>query len=104
MLLRSGRHAAHEPETTPPDDSTTSRRWARLACSRTSCLRVRSRARNSCVGVSGTKLARISPCVSRSASQSASATSILRQGTFCAALAKMSANSPSESTCQTGRQ
>jgi hypothetical protein len=75
-------------------------------CSRTNCLRVRSSARIAWVGASGTKLARTSPWASRSASQAASATSVLRPGTFltCAALARTSASSPSESTCQTGFQ
>ena len=39
-----------------------------LDCSRTNCLRVRSRLRISCVWVSGTKLARIRPCANSSAS------------------------------------
>ena len=81
-------------------------RWTWLACSRTNCLRVRSSARISCVGRSGTKLARIRPCASRSASQIASATSVLRPGTFftCAALARISVKSPSDRMCQTGFQ
>ena len=57
-------------------------RWTWLDCSRTSCLRVRSNERSSCVGASGTKLARMRPCASRSANQSASAISVLRPGTF----------------------
>jgi hypothetical protein len=77
-----------------------------LARSRTSCLRVRSSARRAWVGASGTKLARTRPWASRSASQVASATSVLRPGTFftCAALASTKAKSPSPSTCQTGFQ
>src|SRR3712207_5690486 len=74
-----------------------------LACSRTSCLRVRRSARSARVAGSGTKLGRISPCASNSASQDASATSVLRPGRFftCAALARISTRSPSNSTCQT---
>src|SRR4051812_30840165 len=81
-------------------------RWAWLACSRTSCLRVRSRARMSWVGASGTKLARTRPWARRSASQAASATSVLRPGTLftCAALARIRVTSPSERMCQTGFQ
>ena len=50
----------------------------------------------------GMKLARISPCASRSASHVASFTSLLRPGTFftCAALARTSANRSSR-MCQT---
>jgi hypothetical protein len=75
-------------------------------CSRTNCLRERSRARIAWVIASGTKLGRTSPWASRSASQAASATSVLRPGTFftCAALARISTRSPSDSTCQTGLQ
>ena len=51
-----------------------------LARSRTSCLRVRRSERSSAVGPSGTKLARIRPCASSSASQVASFTSVLRPG------------------------
>ena len=67
-------------------------RWTWEACSRTSCLRVRSRSRIARVPASGTKLGRIRPCASRSESQTASATSVLRPGTFftCAALARIS--------------
>jgi hypothetical protein len=62
--------------------------------------------RSSCVGPSGTKLARISPCARSSANQAASLTSVLRPGTFftCAAFARISWNSPSDSTCHTGLQ
>ena len=67
---------------------------------------VRRRVRIASVAASGTKLARISPCASSSASQAASATSVLRPGTFltCAAFARISPNPPSSSTCQTGFQ
>src|SRR5262249_30008116 len=69
-----------------------------------SCLRVRVRSRNAWIGAGGTKLARISPWASRSASQSASVTSLLRPGTLrtAAALASTSSQRPS-STCQTVR-
>ena len=77
-----------------------------LDCSRTNCLRVRSRLRISCVCVSGTKLARIRPCANNSASHIASLTSVLRPGTFftCAAFANTNANSPSSKMCHTGFQ
>jgi hypothetical protein len=66
----------------------------------------RAKARSAWVAGSGTKLGRISPCASKSASQAASATSVLRPGTFLtrAALASTSVRSPSPSTCQTGFQ
>ena len=62
------------------------------AISRTSCLRVRVRSRNSWIGAGGTKLPRISPCANRSAIQAASFRSLLRPGTFrmCCALASTS--------------
>ena len=73
------------------------RRWTWLAASRTNCLRYA--AMPDLLGRRiGTKLARINPCASRSASQSASATSVLRPGTFltCAALARIRLKSPSD--------
>ena len=62
--------------------------------------------RASPASASGTKLPRIRPCASSSASQVASFTSVLRPGTFftCAALASASSNSPSARMCQTGFQ
>ena len=77
------------------------------AISRTSCLRVRVRSRNSWIGAGGTKLPRISPCANRSAIQAASFRSLLRPGTFrmCCALASTSVNDASSSrTCHTGFQ
>src|SRR6516165_4523840 len=73
--------------------------------SRTSCLRVRVRSRNSWIGVGGTKLERISPCAKRSAIQVASLTSLLRPGTLrmCCAFARISSKS-SSSRCHTGFQ
>jgi hypothetical protein len=44
------------------------------------CLRVRSKVRISCVGPSGTKLGRISPCANKSETRSISLTSVLRPG------------------------
>ena len=82
--------------------------WIRSECweiSRTSCSRVRVRSRSSWMGVGGTKLLRISPCASRSASQIASFVS-LRDPAHCervGALAKTSAK-PSSSRCHTGFQ
>jgi hypothetical protein len=54
----------------------------------------------------GTKLPRSSPCSSSSASQAASATSVLRPGRILTwrALTNMSASPSSSSTCQTGFQ
>src|SRR5580700_6384839 len=65
-----------------------------------------SRPRCSCVAAFGTKLARIKPCASRSASHVASFTSVLRPGTFltCLALANISSNSPSLRMFHTGFQ
>ena len=75
------------------------------AFSRVSCLRVRVRSRSAWIAIGGTKLARIRPCASRSASQVASFTSVLRPGTFltCIALASTSSNA-SARTAQTGFQ
>ena len=85
--------------------STFSMRCTCAARSRTNCLRVRVSVRSSCTATGGTKLARISPWASRSASHMASLTSVLRPGTFltCAALASTSSKWPS-STCHTGFQ
>jgi hypothetical protein len=75
------------------------------AFSRVSCLRVRVRSRSAWIATGGTKLARMRPCASRSASQVASFTSVLRPGTFltCIALASTSSNA-SARTAQTGFQ
>jgi hypothetical protein len=75
------------------------------AFSRVSCLRVRVRSRSAWIAIGGTKLARMRPCASRSASQVASFTSVLRPGTFltCIALASTSSNA-SARTAQTGFQ
>ena len=80
-------------------------RWACAAFSRVSCLRVRVRSRNAWIGGPGTKLARIRPWASRSASQVASFTSVLRPGTFLtwAALARISSTCEA-SSAQTGFQ
>src|SRR5262245_29352271 len=77
------------------------RMW--LAFSRTNCLRVLRNVRISCVGPSGTKLARIRPCANNSEIQSASLTSVLRPGTFliCAALASTRSKPPSAKMCDT---
>ena len=56
-------------------------RWTWLAFSRVSCLRARVRSRSACSGIAGTKLDRIRPWASRSASHVASFTSVLRPGT-----------------------
>src|ERR1700722_1130005 len=82
--------------------------WLREECceiSRTSCFRVRVKSRNSWIGTGGRKLARISPCVSRSAIRVASFTSVLRPRTLrmCRALASTSSNC-SSSKCHTGFQ
>src|SRR5215471_10987806 len=73
--------------------------------SRTSCVRVRVRSRRSLMAGGGTKLPRMSPCASRSASQVASLMSVFRPGMFrtCVALARTSSHRPS-SVCQIGLQ
>src|SRR3982751_6619895 len=80
-------------------------RWTWLAFSRVSCLRARVRSRRACSGIAGTKLGRMRPWASRSASHVASFTSVLRPGTALTwwALASTSSKSPAK-TAQTGFQ
>src|SRR5215204_3411474 len=79
--------------------------WTWLAFSRVSCLRARVRSRSACSGIVGTKLGRMRPWASRSASHVASFTSVLRPGTALTgwALASTSSKSPAK-TAQTGFQ
>src|SRR5215212_1830087 len=73
-------------------------RWTWLAFSRVSCLRARARSRSACSGIAGTKLGRMRPWASRSASHVASFTSVLRPGTAFTwwALASTSSKSPAK--------
>src|SRR5215207_9033643 len=82
-----------------------SMRWTWLAFSRVSCLRARVRSRSACSESEGTKLGRMRPWASRSASHVASFTSVLRPGTALTgwALASTSSKSPAK-TAQTGFQ
>ena len=81
--------------------NTACRRLTTAERSSVSLVRVRVRSRSSRCAWGGTKLARNSPCCSRSASHSLSATSVLRPGTAltCCALTSSSSQCPSKTWC-----
>ena len=62
------------------DSNSFSIRWTSSPRNRTKVVRVRTRSFNSLISRSGTNEPRTSPCAARSASHTASATSVLRPG------------------------